>query len=157
MKLHRKLQKNILKACFVSSWKTENHMRTMCDHNLMHVTQEVQDLLAYIISSWIQLTKRSQGQYSNCLLKLPHIQTFLPHKHNVGPWILHGIPVLTNSNAKKKQIIGVDGKSGAVIEPRGQRRKDNKRPMWRREVDGTIISGSCGFVMPTTIAQSRYF
>jgi hypothetical protein len=29
--------------------------------------------------------------------------------------------------------------------------------MWRREVDGTIISGSCGFVMPTTIAQSRYF
>jgi hypothetical protein len=143
-------------------------MRTMCDHNLVHVTQKVQDLLAYIISSWIQLTKRSQGQYSNCLLKLPHIQTFLPHKHNalsrlqnctqaVGPWILHGIPVLTNSNATKKQIIGVDGKSGAVIEPRGQRRKDNKRPMWRREVDGMILSGSCGFVVPTTIAQSRYF
>jgi len=37
----------------------------------------------------------------------------------------------------------VDGKSGAVIEPRGQRRKDNKRPMWRREIEGMILSGSC--------------
>jgi hypothetical protein len=97
---------------------------------------------------------------SRPVLQLPPeapTHTDLPASPNVGPWILHGIPVVTNSNATKKQIIGVDRKSGAVIEPRGQRRKDNKRPMWRREVDGTILSGNCGFVVPTTIAQSRYF
>jgi hypothetical protein len=45
----------------------------------------------------------------------------------------------------------------SFTKPRGQRRKDNKRPMWRRDVDGAILSGSCGFVLPITIAQSKYF